>query len=1046
MPSETAITPDGNGNGRLPVWRRYVDRVSGLVKFLPFARDAALERFRRTGAKAFVRDLPVLVRMGFNYYRWVRPGASGDDREAPPAMQPYDAWLAVNRWTTAAEAELRDRIATYKVSLPKISVLMPVHDPPVEYLEAAIASVINQVYGNWELCIADDKSTNLQVRRVLTAWGERDPRIKVKFCPEHGHISRTTNAAASTADGDFVLFLDHDDELTADALGEIALYVAEHPQTDFVYSDSDKIDTSGHRYHPEFKPDFSPDLLLSYMYFTHVCAVRRELFEKIGGVRPGFEGSQDYDLALRATEQARHVGHIPSILYHWRSVAGSTATNGAAKPHSFIAGQTAVQEALDRRGIGGKAYQPEWALAGGLGIFSAEFPDDGPSVAILIPIKNRLELLKRCLKSLEKTTYQNLQIVIVDNESDDGDTKEFLAETTHRVLPVNTGGRFSFAALNNRAAAAVDAEFILLLNNDTEVIEPRWLSRMVGHARAAGVGAVGARLLYPDGRVQHAGIVHGLHHGLAGHAFKLSAGWDNGYLSHARLTRNYSAVTAACLLTPRKLFLEQGGLDENQFAVAYNDTDYCYRLIDSGYRCVYVAGAELLHHEGLTRGFVDDPKEVATFRRKYGQRIDPYYSPHLSMEDERFRIQPRRLMRCRSQSPAKPIRTCVFSHFLNFTGAPLIQFEMTRALARDGLIAPIVACVGDGPLRESYQRIKGKDGTPTEIHLLGEHPLAPVLVHPESYDAAITALGRKMKEEWKVDLVYANTLDTVFAVDAASRVGLPVVWNIHESEGWRTYFGRYGYTIARHCLDCFAKPYRVIFGSDATRQVYAAWNSAHNFLAIRNPLDLKRLAESNWTRQSARQSLGIADVEIVLLTVGTICPRKGQMDLIEALGRLPWWLRAKTRCILLGDRIEPYGHQILHSAKALGDDLFARVTLASETADVGRYYQAADIFVCSSRIECYPRVTQEAMAFKLPLVTTPVYGLAEQVRDGVTGIHYRPGNADQLADAITKLAGDSALRRTMGENGPWVLEGLGGFERSVQQFGKIMIEAHLVGR
>jgi GT2 family glycosyltransferase len=797
------------------------------------------------------------------------------------------------------------------------------------------------------------------------------------------------------------------------------------------------MDAQGRRYDAEFKPEFSPELLLSYMYFSHVCAVRRELFNSLGGTRVGFEGSQDYDFALRATEQSRRVGHIPRVLYHWRAIAGSTASNGAAKPDSFTAGRAAVQEALDRRGMSGRAYQPDWAAAGALGIFAAEFPDTGPSVAILIPTRNGLPALQRCLKSLEKTTYRNYSLTIIDNESDDPQTLQFLSKSRHRVLRVSTGGKFNFAALNNRAAAVVDAEFILLLNNDTAVLDGRWLSRMVGHAKAAGVGAVGAHLVYPDGRTQHAGILHGLHHGLAGHAFKLNANWDNGYLSHARLTRNYSAVTAACLLTPRKLYIEQGGLDENQFGVAYNDTDYCYRLVDKGFRCVYVATAELIHDEGVSRGFDDNPAEVAAFRRKYGCRVDPYYSPHLSLEDEKFRILPRRLPR----SPTPTIRTCIFSHFLNLTGAPLIQYELSSTLKKQAVIEPMVACVSDGPLRQWYEQI-GAD-----VQVLGEHPLAPVLSRPDLYDGAMNELGRKMKEQWKVDLVYANTLDTVFAVDAASRVGIPVVWNIHESEGWRAYFGRYGYPIAQRCLENFARPYRVIFGSDATRSVYAAWNSAHNFHALRNPVDLTRLssAATAWTRQTARQSLNVADDEIMLLTVGTVCPRKGQLDMVEAIGQIPWWLRSRLRCFLVGDQTEPYTQQVSGAVKALGEESAARIVLATETADVARYYIAADVFICSSRVECYPRVTQEAMAFSLPIITTPVYGLAEQVANGVAGLHYIPGNVKQLAEMITKLATDPDLRRQMGDIGPVCLEALGGFSRAANEFAEICREAYWTG-
>jgi GT2 family glycosyltransferase len=1027
---------------RAPLWRRYALEIIGFLRFVPTARAAALERLRRTSPQAFLRDLPMLLRIGLDEYRRTRIGARllrQPDGIVPPApLAPYDAWLAVNRWTASARDELAHRLSACAATLPKISVVMPVYNPPVEFLDAAIRSVLAQVYENWELCIADDASTIATVQQSLQRWQRADPRIAVTFRAENGHISHASNSAAALATGDFLVFLDHDDELSPDALGEVALFAAAQPDADFIYSDSDKIDTYGHRYDPEFKPDWSPELLLSYKYFTHLCAVRRSLFDAVGGFRPGFEGSQDHDLALRATEKARQVGHIKQVLYHWRATTGSIATTATAKPAAFAAGQRAVQEAFARRGLAAEVERPDWAVAGSLGIFAADFSDDGPSVAILIPTRNRLATLRPCLESLRRTTYRNYRIVIIDNESDDPETLEFLRGCGHRVLRVATGGTFNFARLNNQAVQATDAEYVLFLNNDTEVIEPRWLSRMMGYAQLPGVGAVGGRLLYPDGRIQHAGIVHGLHHGLAGHAFKLMASWETGYLCHAKLTRNYLAVTAACMVTPRRLFLDLGGLDETTFGVAYNDSDYCYRLIENGYRCVYTAGAELVHHEGSSRGFVDNPHEVAAYRVRFRDRIDPWYSPHLSLDDELFRIAPRRLAR----APLRRIRTCVFSHFLNYTGAPLIQWEVAEALTAQGVIEPVVACVSDGPLRERYERIAA------EIRILGEHPLAPVLGRPETYDEAMEALGHTMRDEWKVELVYANTLDTVFAVDAASRVGIPIVWNIHESDGWEQNFYRYGPRLARRCVEAFAKPYRVVFGCDATRGEYRFWNTAHNFTTIRNPLDLSALeaAAAALPQAAARRALGIADDDLVVLIVGTVCERKGQIDVVHALPQLPAALRARVRCFIVGDRPSDYSNAVAAAIAALGDGLSARVVTVPETPDVVLYYRAADVFVCASRMECYPRVTQEAMALGLPMVTTPVFGIFEQVRHGINGLFYEPGRPDQLAEALTRLLVDDRLRQWMGSNAPVVLRGLNGFDETIARYAEILREAYLAAQ
>ncbi|HTW95618.1 MAG TPA: glycosyltransferase, partial [Tepidisphaeraceae bacterium] len=361
MSRSNIVSATASPPGRPPFWSRWPRELRGFLRFVPFAFEAARDRMRRTGGKAFLKDLPMLMRLGLNYYRGTRGGGRADEPDAPQPMAPYDAWLAVNRWTGRDRDDLNRRLAAAAGRLPKISVLMPVYNPPVQFLDAAIRSVAEQVYGNWELCIADDRSTDPAVAENLTRWSKTDPRIKVIFRPENGHISRATNTAAELATGDWLVFLDHDDELTSDALGEVALHVAGNPSVDFVYSDSDKVDGDHRRYDPEFKPDWSPELLLSYMYFTHLCAVRREIFQKVGGIRPGFEGSQDHDFALRATEQCRAVGHIPQILYHWRAVAGSTATSGAAKPESFTAGRRAIQEAFDRRGARASVAQPDWA-------------------------------------------------------------------------------------------------------------------------------------------------------------------------------------------------------------------------------------------------------------------------------------------------------------------------------------------------------------------------------------------------------------------------------------------------------------------------------------------------------------------------------------------------------------------------------------------------------------------------------------------------------------------------------------------------------------
>ena len=1189
---------------RYSFWEKAKDKFQQLSKFAQAIRKRTAERKQRLGRIIpLPSELPSIARQILAIYRQQQ---KQDGELLPPpgfvlpeTIDVYDAWLAVNKWCDRSGQYLISRLEICRTPLPKISVVMPVYDPPLEFLRQGIDSILNQVYQNWEFCIADDCSNNPNIREILTEIAKTDSRIKLTFRSENGNISAATNSAAELATGDFILFLDNDDELTPDALGEVALYISQNPEIDFLYSDDDKISTEGKRFDPQFKPEYSPELLLSYMYMGHLCVVRKEIFDKIGGFRIGFEGSQDYDFALRATEISRQVGHLPLVLYHWRTTPGSTAISGGEKPKSFLAGKKAVQESLIRRGVVGNISQPDWAVRENLGIFKPTFPDQGNSVTIIIPTKNQAKLLKACIESLGKTTYQNYQVFVIDNESDESETLEYLAslkylysgEANISVIPVaNTDGKFNFAAINNRAVEKVKTEYILFLNNDTEIISPHWLSQMMGYAKIPGVGAVGAKLIYPDKRIQHAGVIHGLHHGLAGHAFKLLHSENRGYLSQAFVSRNYSAVTAACMLTPRKLFLELGGFDEENFAVAYNDADYGYRLLESGYRSVYCADAELIHKEGTSRGYSDNPQEEANYRRKYSQMIDEFYSPHFSLESELFKIQPRRyfiknlevitrkskkIMKSvnsekeleldthlnqpeintqvkvdnsekeselntqtlkanspnqneseinnqarvdnsqkeselntqilKANSPnqneseinnqarvdnsqkeseintqilevnypkeseinsqtkvdnhgkkseinnqiscstenlptsvkeAFPrIKMLMCSNSLELTGAPLHQLEIALKLAKDGIVEPIIFSVNDGELREIYQQ--------QNIQVIvKDNPLEHIYKR-DVYDSALTTFAQEIKS-LNIDVMYINTLENFFMVDVAQMLNIPSVWNVHESQPWQTYFNRFGTEIAVRALECFRYPYRIIFVSDATRNKYLPLNSHHNFTVIHNGLDLDLLkkASAKWSRQEARLALGVKKDEIVILLLGTVCERKGQHDLIRALSFMPEEERQKIKCFLVGDRPNLYSLKLHELVKNLPEEVQQRVEIVGETSETAKYYQAADIFVCTSRIESFPRVILEAMAYSLPIVTTPVFGIVEQVKPNINGLFYTCDNPEELANVLMSLLTDEELRQRLATNAKYVLESLNTFAEMTETYGQIFQEAY----
>lgn len=952
----------------------------------------------------------------------------------------YEAWIEVNKWNYKREERLRQRLLELR-DAPLLSVVMPVCDPPVEYLNRAIESVRRQVYERWELCIADDASKNGEVRTALLRWVETDERIKVKCRDTNGNISIATNSAALLAKGSHLVFLDHDDELTPDALGEIALYIVENPETDILYSDDDKTDTQGNFFDPQFKPDWSPELLLSYMYFSHVFVVSRNLFQEVGGTRIGFEGSQDYDLALRISEKARHVGHIPLILYHWRVLPGSTAASGKAKPDSIEAGRRAVHEALVRRNIQAIAYQPEWAKKAGVGIFSHQFTlKKTPSVTIVIPTKDQVQILKRCVNSiLEKTDFPNYEILIIDNDSVDVDTLQYLQEictkpnvTTFRVSNPKEG--FNFAYINNRAAEFAVSEYVLFLNNDTEVLNPTWLTQMIGYAQIPGVGAVGAKLFYPDKRIQHAGVLIKFYRGMAGHAFKGLARYDIGYLAYPMVVRNYSAVTAACLLTPRRLFLEMGGFDDETFKVAYNDVDYCNRLLEKGYRSVYSPDAELIHHEGFSRGFADNPAEIANFKNKYYGARDLYYNPSLSLENEHFDIWPRAVF---TGDLHKTIKALMCSHNLNHEGAPYSQYEMTVGLKQRGVIEPVVFSPVDGPLRSLYEShdipviVDARLGYVSEISGYGDKV--------QAFKAFITKLG--------VEMVYANTVINFHIIAAARQAGLPSIWNIRESEPWEHYQNWWGEELAGEAARCFAYPYKVVFVAHTTKHIYRAFEGRHNFCVIYNGINLARIYNEaeKYQRKAVRQRFGIRDDELAVLLPGTVCERKGQHDLAHALALLDWDCLQKGRYFIVGDGQDPlpYNRELNAIADSLPTERRKRLSILPITSEIFKFYKAADICVCTSRIESFPRIILEAMAFDLPIITTPVFGIQEQVQEGVNSLFYTPSDCAALAKAMRRLMEDEGLRRRFSENSRYVLCQLETFDEMVASYATVFKEGYL---
>lgn len=597
-------------------------------KLLPL--HSRRRRLVRTAARA----------VGRTVQKWTGKDLANPDADAGGPSLALDS-LQYARWIKRHEpkpAELAKQRSTVFGRRPTISLIVPVYNTPLEFLIAMARSVIEQTYPHWELCIVNGGSTHPAVRQTLNRLAESDRRIHVTTLAENRGIAGNTNTALGLAGGDYVAFLDHDDTLAPFALYEVAVALNASPDADFIYSDEDKLDEGGRRVDPCFKPDWSPDTLCSHNYICHLLTLHRDLVERLGGLRDGFDGAQDYDLVLRASEQARRIVHIPKVLYHWRMHPQSTAATTDSKRYLVDSGRRALADHFERM------HTPAQVVEGHIpGVYCVTYQlPRQPLASVLIPNRDSVALLSRCIDSILSSTYANVEIVVLENQSELSETTTYYRrlEQDPRCRVVPWMKPFNYAAINNFGAAHARGELLLFLNNDIEAINPDWLERMATHALRPEVGAVGAKLYFADDTVQHAGIVVGMG-GVAGHVHLHFPREAAGYMERLRVPHNCSAVTGACLLTRREVFEKSGGFDEG-FVLAFNDVDLCLQIQALGYRVLWTPEAELYHFESKTRGYEDTPEKLARFRTEYRRFVakwekwlaggDPYYNPAFRLD------------------------------------------------------------------------------------------------------------------------------------------------------------------------------------------------------------------------------------------------------------------------------------------------------------------------------------------------------------------------------------------------------------------------------
>lgn len=555
----------------------------------------------------------------------------------------YDFWIDVHEDYDKKAIIEEIKAFTYK---PKVSIVMPVYNVEEQWLRACVESVRNQYYENWELCIADDNSSDAHIKPLLEEFKMLDSRIKVVYREENGHISEASNSALAIATGEFVGLLDNDDTLADFALYEVVKLLNQHPQADLIYSDEDKLSEDNKRSQPFFKTDWAPDILLATNYICHFGVYRKNIIDEIGGFRKGYEGAQDYDLVLRFTEKTNNIFHIQKILYHWRMISNSTAVNPDSKGYAFEAGLKSLEDALERRGIKGTVSHGAFP-----GVYNIEYEIvNNGLVSVIIPTRDNAADLKACIDSIyEKTIYENFEIIVADNGSEKEETFKLFEYYTKKYQDqfkvVRIDMPFNFSKINNLAVQESKGEYLLFLNNDITVITKGWMKRMVSYAQQQHVGAVGAKLYYPDNTIQHAGVLLGMG-GVAGHGHVGYPRGDYGYFGKLVTTNNYSSVTAACMMVKREDFDRVNGFEE-KLTVAFNDVDFCLKLYEAGKYNVWLHNVELYHYESKSRGAEDTYSKYKRFNSeiKYMKdhwlkyiKNDPYYNRNLTRVDGNYAI------------------------------------------------------------------------------------------------------------------------------------------------------------------------------------------------------------------------------------------------------------------------------------------------------------------------------------------------------------------------------------------------------------------------
>lgn len=931
-------------------------------------------------------DFGKSCREGYRLFRRFAPTTVA--RPALVAADPYPAWASANRLTPRLRHALDAAAKKLGPAGPRFVLLVDSRGCTPGQLQELADSLFTQIYPHWQLCF---------VGNVAAPVG--DPRLKSAPAGDPKDFIRTLNTAAHQAQGTHLALLTGHSRLSSDALVEIAERLAANPALELVYTDEDWINDTGAHTAPFFKPGWSPALADSGLFPGQLSVVRRDRFVELGSFREGFDRVLWHDLLLRVGDKLRadQVAHIPLVCHHARDLPIKT---DLADP-SYEQARRALADAAQRRGWAAAPFLPEAGHHRQLRYHQLRWEKTILSrlqVTIVIPTRDHLYLLQECIELLDETVdWRYVKLLIVDDHSRDADAVRYLDAIQKRidlmctvVRPADPHAPFNYSKLVNAALPHLDTPLVLHLNNDVNALERGWLEEMAGWFTQPDVGAVGARLVYPDKTLNHTGIIIGPHGGLADTPFAKVHGNEVDVVWHAT-AREVSAVTGACLMTRTALYRELGGFEEKEFGVAYNDVDYCLRVRAKNLRVVYTPQAQLMHWGSATRGITFNEAEHIAFVRRYPGYRDPYFSPNLELAGAQVRC--RGALSTRTARAGR-LRLLVLTHNLNLEGAPLFLLEYATYMAKEAGFGLEILASQDGPLRTAFEA-------------LGAHitlvDAAPLYASPdeEIFHQRLGELSHPL--DWEhIDLVVCNTLVSFWGVPMARRAGKPSLFYIHESSSVFRFFEN-KLELPLHTLvhDALARATRTLFLCAATRAYYEDDNIHGNFRIVPSWIRLDVIAEFRRThdRAALRRKHGLADDETVIANIGTVCERKGQHIFLRAIDHFNHHQghRGKFRFVLVGARPGIYLDLLLRDLKRLA---LPNVTLIPETRDVFDFFVAADLFVCTSYEESFPRVVMEAMAFRTPMVTTDVHGIVDMVGQRQDGYLVPPGDPIALSQMM----------------------------------------------